>query len=120
MVGGMRLLLWVFNPTITERQANIMTQNEKQYEKYRHRKHRKANAKSKANERLRCASYQRKLDTIASAKRKKADGRAHKVKGEVMPTLLCANSHTSKTWKHLNGNPMRGESMKVAIIWELT
>lgn len=97
-----------------------MTYYDKFREQTRHRKHRKANAKSKANERLRCANYQRKLDMIANAKRKKADGRAHKVKGETMPTLLCANSRCSKSWKHLNGNPMRGESLKVAIIWELT
>lgn len=97
-----------------------MTQNEKWYEKYRHRKHRKANANNKATDRLRCNNYQRKLDTIAKTRKRKADGRAHKVKGETMPTLLCANSRCAKGWKHLNGNPMRGESMKVAIIWELT
>ena len=97
-----------------------MTYEKKLYEKSRHRKHRKANAINKATDRLRCNNYQRKLDTIAKSKRKKAEGRAHKVKGETMPTLLCANSRSAKTWKHLNGNPMRGESMKVAVIWELT
>lgn len=97
-----------------------MTLEEKQKEQHKHRKHRKANAKTKANERLRCANYQRKIDTIMKSERKKGVGRFHKEKGITMPTLLCANSHCAKTWKHLNGNPMRGESMKVAIIWELT
>ena len=97
-----------------------MTLEQRLYECRKHRKHRKANAKAKENERLRCANYQRKLDIIAKSKRKKAEGRAHKIKGETMPTLLCANSRCPKGWKHLNGDPMRGESMKVAIIWELT
>ena len=97
-----------------------MTLRNKLREQCRHRKHRKANAVNKANDRLRCNNYQHKLDAIARSKRKKAEGRAHKVKGETMPTLLCANNHCPKSWKHLNGNPMRGESMKVAIIWELT
>lgn len=97
-----------------------MTYEEHLSKKSWHRKKRKYDAKYKENERLRCASYQRKLDTIARSKRKKGKGRVYKVKGEVMPTLLCANNRCPKTWKHLNGTPLRGESMKVAIIWELT
>lgn len=97
-----------------------MTYEQHQCKKSWHRMKRKYDARAKANERLRCANYQRKLDTIAKSMRKKGKGRALKVKGETMPTLLCANNHCPKTWKHLNGNPMRGESMKVAIIWELT
>ena len=97
-----------------------MTQHQKWNQKSRHRKHRKGNDVHKEKERLRNANYQRKLDLIAKSKRKKGDGRAVKIKGETMPTLLCANSRCSKSWKHLNGNPMRGESMKVAIIFDLT
>lgn len=89
-------------------------------EKARHRHHRKVNAINKETDRLRCNNYQRKIDCIKKSRKRKATGRAHKVKGEVMPTQLCANSTTAKSWKHLNGKPMRGESMKVAIIWELT
>jgi hypothetical protein len=97
-----------------------MTHNAKLYEKAKHRKRRKASAKAKENERLRTASYQRCLDAMAKATKRKGKGRAHKVKGETMPTLLCANSRCAKGWKHLNGNPMRGESMKVSIIWNIT
>lgn len=97
-----------------------MTHAKRAYEKSLRRKHRKANALHKETDRLRCASYQRKLDYHAKTEKHKANGRAHKVKGEVMPTMLCANSRRAKSWKHLNGKPMRGESMKVAIIWGLT
>lgn len=97
-----------------------MTHAKKLAEKNRHRKHRKANAHHKANDRLRCANYQGKMDCIAKTMKRKANGRAHKIKGETMPTLLCANNHCPKSWKHFGGKPMRGESMKVAIIWELT
>lgn len=97
-----------------------MTHANRLYEKSRHRKHRKANSNHKATDRLRCASYQRTIDCHAKTMKHKANGRAHKVKGEVMPTMLCANSKCAKGWKHLNGSPMRGESMKVAIIWNLT
>lgn len=89
-------------------------------EKEKCRRHRKANADNKETDRLRCNNYQHKIDCIKKSRKRKATGRAHKVKGEVMPTQLCANSTTAKNWKHLNGKPMRGESMKVAIIWDLT
>ena len=93
-------------------------------EKARHRHHRKVNAINKETDRLRCAKYQRIIDKKEKYRKRKATGRAHKVKGEVMPTQFCANSKCAKSWKHLNGNrggkPMRGESMKVAIIWDLT
>ena len=92
----------------------------KMQERERHMKHRKANTDNKETDRLRCNNYQRKIDRYEKLYKRKADGRAHKVKGETMPTLLCANSHYAKSWKHLNGKPMRGESMKVAIIWDLT
>lgn len=97
-----------------------MTLHQHFNKKARHRRHRAGNAKAKENERLRCATYQHKLDLIAKSMRKKGHGQAVKVKGETMPTMLCANSRSSKSWKHLNGNPMRGESMKVAIIFGLT
>ena len=88
--------------------------------KIRRRLRYKANIKRKETDRLRCASHQRTIDKMQYTLKHKAKGRYHKVKGEVMPTMLCANSRCSKSWKHLNGKPMRGESMKVAIIWELT
>lgn len=89
--------------------------------KKRHRRQkRRIDALCKENERLRTANYQGLVDYIAKSKRKKGDGRAHKIKGETMPTMLCANSRSAKSWKHLNGKPMRGESMKVAIIWDRT
>lgn len=97
-----------------------MTHSKKLYEKSLRRRHRKANADHKATDRLRCATYQRTIDTHAKTMKRKANGRAHKVKGEIMPTMLCANSRCSKSWKHLNGKPMRGESMRMAIIWDLT
>lgn len=97
-----------------------MTHSKKLYEKSLRRRHRKANANHKATDRLRCANYQRIIDKIERSEKRKANGRAHKVKGETMPTLLCANSHCHKSWKHFGGKPMRGESMKVAIIWNLT
>ena len=89
-------------------------------ERQRHRKRRKYNAHYKEVDRLRCANYQRRIDKIQKTRKRKAEGRALKVKGMTMPTQLCANSHTAKSWKHLNGKPMRGESMKVRIIWDLT
>lgn len=89
-------------------------------ERERHRNHYKSNKRHKESDRLRCHNYQRKIDAIKKSRKRKADGRAHKVKGEVMPTQLCANSHTAKSWKHFGGKPMRGESMKVRIIWDLT
>ena len=99
-----------------------MTHAKKLAEKNRHRKHRKAKAHHKETDRLRCANYQGLADKIERTKKHKADGRAHKVKGETMPTMFCANSKHAKNWKHFNGNrggkPMRGESMKVSIIWE--
>lgn len=97
-----------------------MTLSQHLYEKGRHRFHRKHNAIHKANERLRCNNYQRTIDSISKDMKTKANGLAHKIKGETMPTMLCANSRCAKSWKHLNGSPIRGESMKVAIIWELT
>ena len=86
-----------------------MTHSQKLYEKSRHRFHRKHNAMEKENERLRCNNYQRKIDIISKSMRTKGNGLAHKIKGETMPTMLCANNRCAKSWKHL----MRGESMKV-------
>lgn len=97
-----------------------MTHSKRLYEKSVVRKRRKASAKAKENERLRTANIQRTFDKLQRAMKHKGKGRAHKVKGETMPTMLCANSHCAKSWKHLNGKPMRGESMKVAVIWQLT
>lgn len=100
-----------------------MTHAKRAYQKGLRRKHRKANALHKEADRLRCANYQRTIDNIKRIKKRKGYGRAHKVKGEVMPTLLCANNHTPKSWKHFgscNGKCLRGEAMKTAIIWELT
>ncbi len=97
-----------------------MTFEEKMLEKEHHRKRRKDNAKAKPNERIRTANYQRTIDNIKRQWKRKGDGRAVKEKGKTMPTMLVSNNHTPKTWKHLNGNPMRGESMKVAIIFFLT
>ena len=94
------------------------------YDKCREREKARRRYKSKKShkktDRLRCAFYQSKIDREKKCRKRKAEGRAHKVKGETMPTQLCANSRTAKSWKHLNGKPMRGESMKVAIIWDLT
>lgn len=98
----------------------MMTHEQHRRKKRWHEKKRGYDAKHKANERLRTANYQRLIDYIARSKRKKGNGRAFKVKGETMPTMFCANSRTAKSWKHLNGKPMRGESMKVAIIWDRT
>lgn len=97
-----------------------MTFEQKLYEKAKRKKHRKENALHKENERLRCASYQKAIDSFKKSMKRKGDGRAHKVKGETMPTLIASNTHTSKSWRHLNGIPMRGESMKVAIIFSIT
>lgn len=97
-----------------------MTFEEKSIEREIHRKHRCNNAKAKSNERLRTASYQRTIDSFKKNWKRKGDGKAHKEKGKTMPTLLCSNTRCPKTWKHLNGNPMRGESMKVAIIFWMT
>ena len=90
------------------------------FEKAKHRARRKAKAKHKANERLKTLSYQHTIDSYKRAWKKKGDCRAHKIKGKVMPTAFCSNSRCAKSWKHLNGNPMQGESMKVAIIFALT
>lgn len=94
------------------------------YEKNRRRLQRKKNLKHKGTDHLRCASYQRTIDKMEYALKHKAKGRYRKVKGETMPTMFCANSHDAKSWKHINGNrggkPMRSESMKVALIWEIT
>lgn len=97
-----------------------MTHSKRLYEKSLRRKHLKANAKAKERERLRTASIQRTVDKYQRAMKHKGKGRAHKVKGETMPTMLCANSRCPKSWKHFGGKPMRGESMKVAVIWQLT
>jgi len=97
-----------------------MTLETKLYEKAKHKKHRKANAMCKENERLRTASYQRTIDSYKKCMKRKGDGRAVKEKGKTMPTLIASNTRCPKSWKHLNGEPMRGESMKVAIIFQLT
>ena len=97
-----------------------MTLEQKLLEKEKNRKRRKTNAKAKPNERLRTASYQRTIDSYKKRMKRKGDGRAVKEKGKTMPTLIASNTRCPKTWKHLNGEPMRGESMKVAIIFQLT
>lgn len=101
-----------------------MTHAKQLYEKSRRRCQYKANLKHKETDHLRCAPYQRTIDKMEYALKNKAKGRSRKVKGETMPTMFCANSRCAKSWKHLNrnrgGKPMRGESMKVALIWELT
>ena len=97
-----------------------MTHAKQLYIKRRHCKRYWSKLAHKETDRLRCANYQRKLDLIAKDMKRKGNGRVHKIKGQTMPTMLCANSRCSKRWKHLNGKPMRGESMKVAIIWDLT
>lgn len=97
-----------------------MTLEERLSEREKHIKRRKSNAKAKANEKLRTYSYQRKIDSYQRTMKRKGDGRAHKEKGKTMPTILCSNNRCSKSWKHLNGEPMRGECMKVAIIFALT
>ena len=97
-----------------------MTYEEKCSERERHRKHRRNNAKRKDNERLRTAAYQRTIDSYKRTLKRKGKGKAHKEKGQTMPTLLNGNSKCYKSWKHLNGAPMREESMKVAIIFMLT
>lgn len=97
-----------------------MTFKEKMLEKEHNRKRRSSKAKAKFNERLRTASYQRTIDSFKKKWKHKGDGRAIKEKGKTMPTMLCSNTRCPKSWKHLNGNPMRGESMKVAIIFHLT
>lgn len=92
--------------------------------KERRRKQYKTSLKRKETDRLRCSPHQRTIDKMEYALKHKAKGRHHKVKGETMPTMFCANSRCAKSWKHLNrnrgGKVMRGESMKVACIWELT
>ena len=97
-----------------------MTLKERLLEREKHIKHRTANRNSKANEKLRNYGYQRNIDHYKRNLKKKGNGRAHKEKGQTMPTMLCSNSRCAKSWKHLNGNPMRGESMKVAIIFSIT
>ena len=97
-----------------------MTLEEKCAEMEKRRKHRRNNALHKKNERLRTASYQRTIDSYKRALKQKGVGSAHKEKGKTMPTLLCGNSCCYKSWKHFNGGTMRGESMKVAIIFMLT
>lgn len=98
----------------------MMTHEQHLRKKRWHRQKRRNAAKHKEDERLRTASYQRKIDLIAKNLKRKGSGRAHKVKGETMPSLFPANSNCAKSWAHLNGKPMRKESMKVAIIWSLT
>lgn len=97
-----------------------MTFKQRQMQKEKAKVRRQMDIKHKPNERLRTASYQRTIDSFKKALKRKGDGRAHKEKGQTMPTLIASNTHCPKTWKHLNGNPMRGESMKVAIIFHLT
>ena len=89
-------------------------------EKERHIHHRKANAIHKESDRLRGATHQCKVDRCKNGYKKQPCGRVHKVKGEVMPTMIVSNTRLAKSLKHLNGKPIRGESMKVAIIYELT
>lgn len=88
--------------------------------KERRAKRRKTKAKAKAKEKLRTYNYQKTIDTYKKNWRKKGDGKAHKEKGRVMPTSFCSNSKCTKSWQHLNGNPMKAESMKVSIIFYLT
>lgn len=71
----------------------------------------------KATDLLRCESYQRTIDKEKKYRKRKGKGRAYKVKGQTMPTQLCANSRYTKAQKHRNGRPMRGESMRVAIMY---
>jgi hypothetical protein len=97
-----------------------MTFDEKLFEKGKMKKRRKANAQHKANERLRTANYQRTIDSFKKSMKRKGCGRAVKEKGKTMPTLIASNTRCPKSWKHLNGEPMRGESMKVAIIFSIT
>lgn len=86
----------------------------------RHLRHRNANAIHKESDRLRCATYQRKVDRYKNSYKKQPCGRVLKVKGGVMPTMIVSNTKHFKQWKHFGGSPMRGESMKVSIIYELT
>lgn len=97
-----------------------MTHEEHILIKERNAKRRKSKAKSKTKEKLKNYSYQKTIDSYKKNWKKKGDGRAHKEKGKTMPTSFCSNSHCAKTWKHLNGDPMKGESMKVGIIFYLT
>ena len=97
-----------------------MTLEEKTHEREKHRKHRRNNAKAKPNERLRTSTYQRTIDSWKKSWKRKSKGKALKEKGKVMPTMISSNTRCPQTWKHLNGYPMRGESMKVAIIFFMT
>ena len=88
-------------------------------ERERHRIRYETKASHKATDELRFANNQQLMDTIKKTYKRKATGRALKVKGQTMPTMVCSKSRADKARKCNNGKYLRGESMKVAILYKV-